>query len=309
MMVANQPEIKMISRSLDSDKPLDATVMLHYEITSSLDSLAEVTNLQGLTPVGSSFRCSVAKPWYAEEVELARRHVEKLFRNSVLEDRTGLLPKFTQDECSLGKFLGKGSFGTVHEIKDFDINTNTSSKSVVVAIQAQENSLVETEMEGREFIAKHSRRATGESRYAIKCLNLDIMEDRSLYCQGVSNMAIGMSSACLWKRFDCFMCLIYVLAAFTEARLLSAVEHPNIIKLRAVATCGVYQQPGFFLIMDRLYDTLDKRLIKWQSRNRRVSSLFNVLDRKGKKKLSLLEERLVAAFDLSAALEYLHEHR
>ncbi len=88
--------------------------------------------------------------------------------------------------------------------------------------------------------------------------------------------------------------------------MLSAVEHPNIIKLRAVAACDLYQQPGFFLILDRLYDTLDKRLTQWQHRSRRVSSLFSVLDRKGKKKTSLLEDRLVASFDLSAALDYLH---
>lgn len=87
--------------------------------------------------------------------------------------------------------------------------------------------------------------------------------------------------------------------------MLSAVEHPNIVKLRAVAACDMYQQPGFFLILDRL----DKRLTKWQHRSRRVSSLFSVLDRKGKKKTSLLEDRLVASFDLSAALDYLHKRR
>jgi hypothetical protein len=88
--------------------------------------------------------------------------------------------------------------------------------------------------------------------------------------------------------------------------MLSAVEHPNIIKLRGIADCDMYKQPGFFLVMDRLYDTMDRRLIKWQKRSRNATAMLRILDRKGKKKSALLEERLVAAFDLSAALEYLH---
>ncbi len=92
-----------------------------------------------------------------------------------------------------------------------------------------------------------------------------------------------------------------------EARMLGAVQHSNIIKLHAVAACDPYDQPGFFLIMDRLYDTLENRLIKWQHRQRLASFLFGVFDRKGSKKAILLEERLEAASGLSAALEYLHE--
>lgn len=92
----------------------------------------------------------------------------------------------------------------------------------------------------------------------------------------------------------------------TEASMLNSLDHENIIRLHAVGACDPYQQPGFFLIMDRLFDTLEKRLVKWQYRRRRGSFLFNVLDRKGDKKLALLEERLVAASELSLALEYLH---
>ena len=94
-----------------------------------------------------------------------------------------------------------------------------------------------------------------------------------------------------------------------EARLLCSIEHPNIVKLRALAKKDLLD-PGFFIIMDRLYDTLEKRLQKWQIRLQRTSGLSGRLtDRKGVKGATLYEERVVAAFDLSAALAHLHEHR
>lgn len=91
-----------------------------------------------------------------------------------------------------------------------------------------------------------------------------------------------------------------------EARLLSTIEHPNIIKLRALSRTDLLE-PGFFIVMDRLYDTLEKRLQKWQLRQQRSSGLAGRLtDRKGLKSATLYEERIVAAFELSSALAYLH---
>jgi hypothetical protein len=143
--------------------------------------------------VESSFRSSVEKPWYHAEVERARKHVDTLFSESTLEDRTGIFPKFTQDECSLGKFLGKGSFGTVHEVKEFLIEKSVA-KNLGPTEKETEESSDEDEMEGREFIARHSTRATGEARYAIKCLSTEIIENRAVYSDGVANMVIGTSN-------------------------------------------------------------------------------------------------------------------
>lgn len=92
-----------------------------------------------------------------------------------------------------------------------------------------------------------------------------------------------------------------------EARILCSIEHPNIVKLRAISSKDLLM-PGFFFIMDRLYDTLEKRLKKWQIRSQRANSFARILmDRSGLKKASLYEDRIVAAFDLSAALAYLHD--
>ncbi len=53
-----------------------------------------------------------------------------------------------------------------------------------------------------------------------------------------------------------------------EAEFLSALSHPNIIKLRGVsqggAECFGNGPGGYFLIIDRLFETLDERIKNWK---------------------------------------------
>lgn len=136
-------------------------------------------------------------------------------------------------------------------------------------------------MENKKFIAEHCLRNGGDARYAVKFLSPEVVSNTALYIQGMMDMAI-------------------------EERFLSGIEHPNIVKMRAMSVVDPYD-PGFFIIMDRLYDTLEKRLEKWKKQNGRSSGLAGKLgDRKGAKAQALMEERLVAAFDLSSAFEHLH---
>jgi serine/threonine protein kinase len=103
-----------------------------------------------------------------------------------------------------------------------------------------------------------------------------------------------------------------------ETRFLSCVQHPNIVKMRAVATIDAngatdpLETPNYFIVLDRLYETLEQRIEgDWAKRARRNSGLKAklLLDRKSIKTNALLTERLVAAFDLAAALQYLHSNR
>ena len=89
----------------------------------------------------------------------------------------------------------------------------------------------------------------------------------------------------------------------TETHFLTAIDHPNIVKLRAVAEGTPFNQ-SYFLVLDRLYDILDKKIPKWAQKSKKI-----VLDRGKKKSKALLEERLVAAADLSDALGFMHRHK
>jgi serine/threonine protein kinase len=78
--------------------------------------------------------------------------------------------------------------------------------------------------------------------------------------------------------------------------------------MRALAQTSPFHDE-YFIVMDRLYDTLEGRIAKWDKRQKRTTGIGKLLDRKGEKKKELLEERVVSCFDLSAALGYLHERK
>ncbi len=136
-----------------------------------------------------------------------------------------------------------------------------------------------------KFIAKHClREDSGDSRYAIKVLSEEHLLDENNFIQGTLDMAI-------------------------ETRILSDTEHPNIIKARALAVVDPFHAE-YFIMMDRLYDTLGSRIKKWKKIGKRVSGFASrIIERRQDKKKELLNARLVAAFDLSDALGYLHRKK
>jgi hypothetical protein len=67
--------------------------------------------------------------------------------------------------------------------------------------------------------------------------------------------------------------------------------------------------PDFFIIIDRLYMTLDVQIKEWAANFKsKKGSLFGIgKDKDGLK--GLLIDRLTVAYDLAAAFFYLHENR
>ena len=205
--------------------------------------------------------------------------------SSPFQDPSGMpIPTFRRREIMKNKCLGTGAFGSVYEVTGF----NTSSSNVCNTSKPfEEDEVAINNYESRKFIAEHCSRNSGDARYAIKLLSEGTTADKDQLTQGIADMA-------------------------TEARMLSSVEHPNIIKLRAIASGTVFR-PDYFLILDRLYDTLATKCKKWYEKQRKYKiqsgNIFCSQKKLAAKEQSLYEERVHAAFDLSAALSYLHSKR
>ena len=209
----------------------------------------------------------------------ARKKVEETFQGSAIKDKSSEFPRFDKADLKMGKMLGKGGFGTVYEIRGF--HTGEGSTSHLSASEPEDIMPDGGDMESRQFIADHCLRKGGHARYAAKILSPSTVADPALFCQGIADMAV-------------------------ETRMLSDTDHPNIIRLRALAMSDPYHAE-YFLVMDRLYDTLEGRIKKWGKEQKRTSGLrARLMDRDGSKAASLYEKRLVAAFDLAAAVQYLH---
>lgn len=134
-------------------------------------------------------------------------------------------------------------------------------------------------VQDRGFMAAHCIRQGKDCRYAIKLVQQSVKSSADTYVNALVDLAL-------------------------EARFLSVVRHPNIIKMRAMKTGSPFS-PTFFVVLDRLYDILSKRLTVWKKKM--GSKMSKLMDRGGKKKLAFWLERLTFAYDLACALKYLHD--
>lgn len=111
----------------------------------------------------------------------AKKTVDQLFAESTIQDHAGTYPKFEPTELSLGKVLGKGGFGTVSEVRSFQVTDQDEKKEEADAEKEQQ--------ESRLFIAEHCIRDGGDARYAIKVLSPEVVADPPRYLQGILDMA------------------------------------------------------------------------------------------------------------------------
>ena len=137
-------------------------------------------------------------------------------------------------------------------------------------------------VQDRKFMQRQCMRNGGKDcRYAFKTMQEACKEDPSVFVNAAVDLAV-------------------------EFKFLSAVRHPNIIKMRAVSMGDIYDSQAF-LILDRLYDTLDDRLLQWKRRDQNFFTYF--LDFQKKREKSFFAKRLLVAYDIASALAYLHDSK
>jgi serine/threonine protein kinase len=164
-------------------------------------------------------------------------------------------------EIQTGQLLGYGGFSEVHEIVGFALNPSVSHQ--LTPFQQRARLLLQ-----RQCIDP----VTGRGRYAIKHLQTRLLEKNSdEFAHAASDLAV-------------------------EAQYLGAIEHPHILSVRGLPIEGIHaladgKHDAFFIVTDRLEDTLDRRVQSWQTRDADV----------------LYKAEL--ALQLASALEYLHERR
>lgn len=227
------------------------------------------------------------------------------------------IPKFSKKELILGKRLGKGSFSNVDEIRGIALlhenrrsplarlellgagasSTVKTPSSLPAALKKiarpalslrREDTVAINNQESRAFIAQHCFRSSGDSRYAIKMVRRDVFQsdDHSNVIAGLCDLAV-------------------------ETVFLSSLEHPNIVKLRGTADMDHPFSCEYFLVLDRLVETLQRRIEhSWKAKEKRLYSFWGRLsDRRGRKRLDFFEHRLERAFDLGSAIDYLHQKK
>ena len=200
------------------------------------------------------------------------------------------------DELEIGKFLGKGSFSSVHEITKIAASEGQGGDDYderhghEVGRGRTRSTLVENP---RRLLADTCfRTKSGTMRYAIKFLKEGVRSNPDKYAIATADLVV-------------------------EGLFLASVTHPNIIKVRGLPEGGVQSlmdgssSKGYFLILDRLFDTLSEKIYnEWVDDNAERKGCFGRRSRQQKiKREKSLAMRLRVAFDISAALKFLHSKR
>mmetsp|Transcript_21434 Transcript_21434/g.44700 ORF Transcript_21434/g.44700 Transcript_21434/m.44700 type:complete len:282 (-) Transcript_21434:1057-1902(-) len=241
------------------------------------------------------------------------------------------MPTFRPEEVSLGPLLGTGGFAFVNEIKKFTLDDEAGA---VEAAKENENSgapqkedeeegddrpLVEISVDGnnndkdKQPSSEKETAAVAEKDLPSKEDNHDFHYDIGRARRVMSQRVIrnGKGRYALKRLHDDLTTLEKargMVDLAVEAKYLSIVWHPNIVKMRGMAS-GPMVDEYFFIILDRLVDTLDKRMNRWHDAhkkyNRGMCGMFK--NKKGLEELVL--EAMTIAYDLAAAFFYLHENR
>lgn len=191
------------------------------------------------------------------------------------------IPALFENEREDGRILGAGEFCVVREV-------------VNICLFSRYTASDEDEEKFRQFMSSNVKRRDDGMRYAVKKIRTDQLD-----CERLKGL--------------------YVMK--TEIRLLKKVNnHPNIIKLRAIASASSNANDSnkvasICLLIDRLPEILTDRIYNcWSttlekiSKRKKIKYIFNS-KKYARLRIDMMIERLYVAYDLANAMQYLHEHR
>lgn len=229
-----------------------------------------------------------------EIVAETKRTIDSLRRDSAFfhNNPPKSLPTFQKKELNLGQVIGQGEFGVVFEIKGFDIPSEefvalptemARQTTTNVYIQDLDSSEFPTSLnneQSRIFMQDHALR-DGVARFAVKKARQEGFDDVKKETAAV-DLAV-------------------------EAKFLACLSHSNIIKLRATVSKAGHD--NFMIILDRLYDVLDKRMERWKQNNRSNYGPFGLVVADKVEHFKGKTERLLALYDIARALKHMHSHK
>lgn len=146
--------------------------------------------------------------------------------DQLLATKTSHVPKFARKEVQTGHTpIGTGGFSVVSAVTGIVLDEVYDTSDEAAALRLQ-----------LQVDAAQRRTLHGHEPYVLKCLRDDLNEEE--HTKGVMDLAI-------------------------EAEFLSQITHLNVLPLRAMAH-GDMHGPRFFVILDRLAVTLERKFNYWR---------------------------------------------
>lgn len=196
--------------------------------------------------------------------------------------------------------LGEGEFGTVREVEEFKLAVNFDwKKHAESALSTSMRQIVDDfdldSGDGSELSLSAKNKLSKLEKERILMKELSTREGQARYA--VKRIREGLEG-------DQVVAAICDLAC--EAKFLSSISHPNIIRLRGASGTPGYSD--FTIILDRLYLTLEQKIELWKTECASMgeANCFGCtsMDLNGG-----LVDRIIVAYDIVRALNFLHERK
>lgn len=171
-----------------------------------------------------------------------------------------------------GDLLGSGGFCDVYAIRSLKKTQSVSRKWAPIPRKTHKEEALD---------------GSGKPKYVIKQLRLSSMRNPKGFCGAATDLVL-------------------------EAHFLRSLDHENIINIRGWAPGGVKsyldgRHDSYFIILDRLHDTLDKRIEKLkQVEKLRILNSEGRTSKDDWQKTSSLLSRTTIVRQVASALQYLH---
>ena len=248
------------------------------------------------------------------------RTAEEIVRNKIAESELldnateERVPKLDIHDLKLGRILGRGAFCCVHEVRSFgsamSIGTRQSSSGRESISRMIRNPFSSRRPDGRDSSTVHS---FGNESDLMSNFSGHAREDNVIVDTGGDFSAFDRSRKYVVKRLDTeSMDKINFLKGAVdlamEARFLAALSHMNVIKLYGVSTDGPFAD-NFFLVLERVDETLTKRIKKWMDIDRQCKGITGVFTGSKRKLRELTSEQMLSAFEIAKGTSHLHEKK
>jgi serine/threonine protein kinase len=214
------------------------------------------------------------KPLDSAVMQKAARYAVRVFeemskRSTLLKEEEGEIAVFDREEVMpyLGELLGRGGFNNVYELERVKLLREDDDTELL------RNHIVIT-----------------KPKLAVKFLSDDALYSPEDACNGSADLLM-------------------------EAKYLTALAahpHPALIKLHGISSAGPNgfsetRRAGFFLVIDRLYDTLDRRIDVWKELQRRKMIEKSASETAKAKYLKVMFlQRLMVALEVASGIRHLH---
>lgn len=184
------------------------------------------------------------------------------------------LPKFDQEEICDEKVLGVGSFCIVTEVHSIQLRQPNPNSSRAITLN-----LTQDDLQKRSSIANRCVEE-GRGRYALKRVDNSLTRRKDgTFLAGVVDLVM-------------------------ESKYLSAIQHQHIINIFAISSSHPCSDT-FFIVLEKMHDTLHERISFWRRNSRLGSHLNHGFHPGGNEDLV---KRLEIARDICGVITYLHSN-